>query len=1007
MKKYSIDAHKVHHSIRLVVTLIVLLGFLVQNVAGSAYMSLLMEPYTTVTAPPVALQTGTAGTSTIYTNSTSAKVSVEAPSVYDFVDNNVSNVDSDASIGTHSNFTAEKYGPDSLFDNLTETDNGGVINDSENFVDDNISNIDGVDDKGAHGNFTAQQYYDSYFDTLTEANTGGSTTYQIHPTGFNDVNWNWDNETNAYDWNNATSAADMYGRATNDIYWHKWNSTGQGTISQVDLRIRLDLTGLSDDYVTISWYVGATQGTGTYEINSTNQGTDIVVTFNDVAEPINGTWEWADIGNLEIRQVGTKKTDPDDITYAVDEVWGWVSASTPNYELDLEIRWTTADYDETNEYLCINVGTTDDEDLKVEVWTGSWTNLLTDLNASSWNNVSISSYLTSDTLIVRFLGGAESGDANQDSWQIECSLLHVWSYEYNYNLDLEIQWTDANYTRTNEELCIKTGTTDTEDIEVYAWNITGSSWHKVFDDLAANTWNNISVSDYLTDTIFTVRFRGGNETGDATQSSWDIDASLLHIWNDIEDYVDNNTSNVGTHSNFTAQQYGPDSIYDTLTEENITVGGSGIGIDAQTGATDTDATVSWKHTVGTGSNRLLVVGVAFEHDTTPYPSVSNVQYNSVSLTKIADRDGVAPGNSYTAHASLWYMLNPSSGSHTVDVTASADPLRDIIGYAISYENVKQSVPDDYDANNVTSGNIAVTLTAAADGSLAVFVCACGNEGAYTALTDCTIRDQQNASASESGCIGDAMDISSGDKEVGATHSNINRATIVAAIWQPANGSSSYELDLEVQWPNVDYNEVNEELCIYGGNMSSEDILVDVWNTTTSTWDNVFTDLTANGWKNFSVTNWLTTSNFTVRFRGGNETGDATQSSWDIDATLLHVWTENYVCDYDYVLRVNNTITDSWEIRLKQYADSNIDRLQNCTIYFHNSSDGTSRQIYIQNGLYTNQTGPWYDLDDSETIYIAMTAQANSIATSYVRTYLEIRVPGTTTYAQYIITFEIT
>jgi len=121
---------------------------------------------------------------------------------------------------------------------------------------------------------------------------------------------------------------------------------------------------------------------------------------------------------------------------------------------------------------------------------------------------------------------------------------------------------------------------------------------------------------------------------------------------------------------------------------------------------------------------------------------------------------------------------------------------------------------------------------------------------------------------------------------------------------------------------------------------------------------------------------------------------------------LHIWTEtDYV--YDYVLRVNNTVTNSWQIRLKKYAESNIDRLQNCTIYFHNSSDGTSRQIYIQNGLYINQTGPWYDLGDSETIYIAMTTEANSTATSYVRTFLEVLVPNTTTYAQYIITFEIT
>jgi len=184
----------------------------------------------------------------------------------------------------------------------------------------------------------------------------------------------------------------------------------------------------------------------------------------------------------------------------------------------------------------------------------------------------------------------------------------------------------------------------------------------------------------------------------------------------------------------------------------------------------------------------------------------------------------------------------------------------------------------------------------------------------------------------------------------------------------------------------------------------EDLQVDVWNDTA--WQNLFTNLT-NGWNNVSVSSYLISSTFTIRFKGGNETVDITQDSWYIDATLLHVWTENYVCDHDYVLRVNNTVTDSWEIRLKKYADSNINRLQNCTIYFHNSSDGTSSQIYIKNGSYNQTEGLWYNLSSLETIYIALAVEANSTGVSYVYTYLEIRIPDTTTYAQYSITFEIT
>jgi len=115
-------------------------------------------------------------------------------------------------------------------------------------------------------------------------------------------------------------------------------------------------------------------------------------------------------------------------------------------------------------------------------------------------------------------------------------------------------------------------------------------------------------------------------------------------------------------------------------------------------------------------------------------------------------------------------------------------------------------------------------------------------------------------------------------------------------------------------------------------------------------------------------------------------------------------------NYDYVLKIVNVneVSEAWKIRLTAYSDFNKDRLDNCTIYFHNSSDDTSRQIYIQNGAYVNQTGPWYDLPASPAErYIAVTLQADNSEVSYVYVYLEILVPNITTYAQYVITFEIT
>jgi hypothetical protein len=112
--------------------------------------------------------------------------------------------------------------------------------------------------------------------------------------------------------------------------------------------------------------------------------------------------------------------------------------------------------------------------------------------------------------------------------------------------------------------------------------------------------------------------------------------------------------------------------------------------------------------------------------------------------------------------------------------------------------------------------------------------------------------------------------------------------------------------------------------------------------------------------------------------------------------------------YNYVLKIVNQVSDAWKIRLKAYSQSNIGRFNNCTIYFRSSSDGTFRQVYILNGAYVNQTGPWYDLPASPAErYVVVALQATNSEVSYVYVYLEILVPNQTTYVQYVVTFEIT
>jgi flagellin-like protein len=109
----------------------------------------------------------------------------------------------------------------------------------------------------------------------------------------------------------------------------------------------------------------------------------------------------------------------------------------------------------------------------------------------------------------------------------------------NYMLDLEAQWTNAPHDETDEYLCIYTGTLDASerlDVDVRY----GSNWVSVFNQtnqLQPNQWNNVTVSNYLTGSTFTIRFKGSSETGDKIQSSWNIDCTLLYTGNTPTQYT--------------------------------------------------------------------------------------------------------------------------------------------------------------------------------------------------------------------------------------------------------------------------------------------------------------------------------------------------------------------------------------------------------------------------------------------------------------------------------------
>jgi hypothetical protein len=102
----------------------------------------------------------------------------------------------------------------------------------------------------------------------------------------------------------------------------------------------------------------------------------------------------------------------------------------------------------------------------------------------------------------------------------------------DYVLTQEVQFTDIAYFLGEAELRIKTGSfSGAEDIRVDFWNKTVSSWQNIISSLNANSWNNISIKDYLTSSIFTIRFQDATRVSDNNENSWFIDAVLINAKN--------------------------------------------------------------------------------------------------------------------------------------------------------------------------------------------------------------------------------------------------------------------------------------------------------------------------------------------------------------------------------------------------------------------------------------------------------------------------------------------
>lgn len=108
--------------------------------------------------------------------------------------------------------------------------------------------------------------------------------------------------------------------------------------------------------------------------------------------------------------------------------------------------------------------------------------------------------------------------------------------------------------------------------------------------------------------------------------------------------------------------------------------------------------------VGSGTNRLLIVGVNYRGNN---PGTTTVTYDGVPLTRARRANN---GNYY---AELWYLINPPSGSHTIDQRQTNNT--DIVIGAWSYTGVDQvtGTGNITDATGTsTKSNVNITTTVA-------------------------------------------------------------------------------------------------------------------------------------------------------------------------------------------------------------------------------------------------------------------------------------------------------
>ncbi|MGD9035721.1 MAG: type II secretion system protein [Syntrophobacterales bacterium] len=216
-----------------------------------------------------------------------------------------------------------------------------------------------------------------------------------------------------------------------------------------------------------------------------------------------------------------------------------------------------------------------------------------------------------------------------------------------------------------------------------------------------------------------------------------------------------------------------------------------IASDSQSsGFADSAMSLTFNHTIGGSSNRILVVGVSIE-TCNPYQTVNSVTYGGQTLTFLTSAE-VTSSNACRGRVELYYLLEadmPGAGPFNVYITATGT-CDALAAGAISLTGVAQQAPEASNTNaNDAQSTISTSITTLTDGAWLVDVVHSGNPGTFTANSGQTVRYDQASSTSE--VAGSTLLVASaGSTSLGWINTSANRLAQAVAAFAPATGCGS-------------------------------------------------------------------------------------------------------------------------------------------------------------------------------------------------------------------------